>query len=230
MRFAGSMWDFYFLENSKFNEKKVGLNIDRKSDKIKIDFASALALTTVDKKEFQSIMEGALAITSMMENSAQTPKSVGDWIMLVDKLMLRADLLRPSLVSRFKTLVSNYDNILDVSRNGSQSDVANRFVNLTASGAELMHIAAAAAVLSEALNKTSERIDAQNLTGLSNYVQTLKVQSQKIREQFMQPLIEFYKKIYAKNNQKIISKRVTDWTTQYYSDAIFANKVYEFLK
>jgi hypothetical protein len=228
-RFAGAMWDFYFLENENFYGKEIGLNINEQTGKIKIDFASALSITAMDKKELIAIMENSLKITEEMTNPKLAPKNPGEWIIAVDNLVLRSDVLRPSLYVRFKNLLENYDSIIDVSLNGNQEG-GNRFVNLTASGAELMHIAAAASVLAEAMKHTAIQIESSGHIGLTNHVQNIKAASQRLKSKYVKPLADFYQKKYNANNKKIMSKKITDWNSQFYSDAIFATKIYETIK
>ncbi|EQC49918.1 hypothetical protein, partial [Bacteriovorax sp. DB6_IX] len=62
------------------------------------------------------------------------------------------------------------------------------------------------------------------------YQNQMKEIKEKLEKQFITPLTKVYKKQFKTNNMRIIDKDVTDWNHLVYPDALFSQKIYEYLE
>ncbi len=214
-RFAGPVWDFYISENGESHGKKVGLVVDSKTNSISFDFKSAFALSTVDKIELYKIMTDAEALSNMERDRLSDAQK----LLYYDKIFYNSDSTKPSLYHRLIKVLNNYDNLV-LAKNEvfSSSDY-------TSAGAELMHIAAAATALRNVIRIFNDN----SLSMPGNYEVRMEEIEKELTQKYIIPMKNKYAASFEKNNDKIVSKKITDWNYLIFPDAIFAQKAFEYI-
>lgn len=220
-RFAGPVWDFYIAQNMTQNERKIGLQVNRKTNEVSFDFKSAFVMSTVDKIELYKIMKEANEIRNNFKEQL-TRQSI---LFLYDKLFYNSDASKRSLYHRFTKVLSNYDDLVMLGQL-SNEELDLRGLNYTSAGAELMHVAITAKALHDVINDFSRRNDYAEASYETQMIDT----KNELNKKYIQPMTKLYEDQYSKNNLKIIKKKVTDWNYLVYPDAAFAQKAYEYIK
>lgn len=226
-RFSGPVWDFIILKNSTHKNRKVGLNIDKRTNTLNLDFVSAFTPSTVDKIELYKIMKESLMITGQALE-AKKLESDADYLFIYDKLFYNSDETKKSLYHRFLEVVNNYEELSMIGLQDPNIEFTNlNGYNFTSAGAELMHIVVTAHSLYTAISEIEKASANQAPLAYQNQMKEIK---EKLEKQFITPLTKVYKKQFKTNNMRIIDKDVTDWNHLVYPDALFSQKIYEYLE
>ncbi len=226
-RFSGPVWDFILLTNQKHKGRKIGLNIDKKTNILNLDFVSAFTPSTVDKIELYNIMKKSLEITGKSQSNSNFENS-RNILFILDDLFYNSDKTKKSLFHRFTDVVNNYEELSMAGLQDPNTEFTNNNgYNFTSAGAEIMHIVVTAESLLTAI-KEIEKADvfSQNI----KYQKSLKEVKDKLSNQYINPLLKIYKNKFMENNKRILKKDVTDWNHLVYPDALFSQKIYEYLE
>jgi len=226
-RFSGPVWDFILLNNSNHKGRKLGLNIDKKTNILNLDFVSAFTPSTVDKIELYNIMKDSIDITNKALDTKKL-ESNQDLLFIYDKLFYNSDETKKSLYHRFIDVVNNYEELSLIGLQDQNTEFSNlNGYNFTSAGAELMHIVVAAQSIYTAIEEI-EKVSATS-SALS-YQKRMKEVKDSLRSKFISPLTKVYKEKYKDNNVRILNKDVTDWNHLVYPDALFSHKIYEYIE
>jgi hypothetical protein len=226
-RFSGPVWDFVLLTNKKHKGRKIGLNIDKQTNILNLDFVSAFTPSTVDKIELYKIMKESIDITKRA-NETRNLESTQDLLSIYDDLFYNSDKTKKSIFHRFVDVVNNYEELSMIGLQDQNIEFSNENgYNFTSAGAELMHIVVTAQSIVTAIDQVSGlRVPNQSL----KYERQMKDIKDKLINQFINPLTKVYGEKYKKNNERILRKDVTDWNHLVYPDALFSHKIYEYLE
>lgn len=224
-RFSGPVWDFYMLANSKHKDRKIGLNIDKRSNTLALDFVSAFTASTVDKIEMYNVMKEALKIADDIIDVNKL--SYIELLKVYDRLFYNNDRSKMSLYHRFLNVVNNYEEIALIGHSKDLHALAkDPNFNLTSAGAELMHIATAASALYRTLSLAKEISPNKEAVQYSEQIEDIMI---KLKGQFIDPFVKLYEIKFSENNMRILNKNVTDWNYLVYPDALFSQKAYQYL-
>lgn len=226
-RFSGPVWDFVLLTNKKHKGRKIGLNIDKKTNILNLDFVSAFTPSTVDKIELYKIMKESIDITNRA-NETRNLESAADLLNIYDDLFYNSDKTKKSIFHRFTDVVNNYEELSMIGLQDQNTEFNNENgYNFTSAGAELMHIVVTAQSIVTAIDQVSGlRVPNQSI----KYEEQMKSTREKLINQFIVPLTKVYSKKYKENNERILRKDVTDWNHLVYPDALFSHKIFEYLE
>lgn len=217
-RLAGPVWDFYMVSNDKTQSgKDIGINIDHQKQSISFDFTSAFNPSTVDKIKLYEILKEANNLTKSLDDK----KLYSDLesLELFNKVFYDSD---ESLHHKFIQTINQYDALAYL-----HELKPYRAYEFTSSGAELMHVAASAYALHHLMDKLETMVF--NLRN-DSYVDQMRELKEELRKKYIEPNMEFYESYFHQNNKTMIKKDITDWNHLVYPDALFAEKIFEYIK
>jgi hypothetical protein len=236
-------FDVKLIPNQNFNGAKLGLVVSKKDNSISFDFSTTGSMASVDKGELTQIIESTISIFKPYQK-ANNEKELSALLKdnsLFDKVFYNSDYAKASLLHRFKRLINQYDGMIEII--GIDSDVVNqinRNLNtnfsvtngsfnsraITNSGVEIMYFLSAALVIESQLDELIQKLEAFDLMDYG-YADELVLLRDKMKVNYIEPLVSLYAKKFDKHNKKIIKKGPTDWNHTYYPDARYSNEVFE---
>lgn len=235
-------FDVKLIPNQKFNGEELGLIVKKKDNSIAFDFSTTGNMASVDKGELTQIIENSTKLFAPYKVAdAQELKVLMSKQTLFDKVFYNSDYAKPSLLHRFRKVLSQYDGMTDIigvdtdvldqiNRNlGTDFTASKRGFNsraITNSGVEVMYFASVALILESNVNTLIENLEKNNLTDVPYYTDFVKF-GKKLRENYIMELMKLYAEKFDAHNKKIIKKGPTDWNHTYYPDARFSNEIFE---
>jgi hypothetical protein len=239
-------FDIRLLNNQDFAGEKLGLVINKKDNRLKMDFSTAGALAAVDKGEILKVMVKARDAFApyLSVKDATEFMTLLRGRKLYDMAFYNSDYTKLSLFHRFRKVLAQYPALLDVvkpdmtvitainNQLGTNFGIENRALNprhVSVTGVEVAYILAGASVFREQLSALIAKSRALGLDTTAEMAEFIRLDKEMI-ERYIRPLMALYAERFEVNNSRMVSKAPTDWDYSHYPEARFAHSVYNRVK
>lgn len=216
--------------------------IDKKKNSITFDFIVQGSFANIDKVKLIKTMERTRKkIAPYLEMTMEELQKKLERPGIMDDLFKGDD----SIINRFKKVLAIYpelSNFIEIDQGlinrindlASLNQVVMSHLNehrLSSSGVGVMFFVSASMILNENIRKFLVRMKklkgSKNSTIVDIY-KRLKILEAEIEKRYIGPLLKLYRVRYEKQN-RLISKRITDWNYSFYHDAVYADLTYKFI-